>query len=156
MHGGRRIGRYHGGWPQSAHNRKNARQALYKALGLSWFGGAPRKQKTVKTMVERAKETLGRAVAELEAAIPVDTRTLPVEELTGAQALGRASLAGLHQLIRIIEQPIDPDDLKQQRLIGDMALGANKLLQRHAQGERNHDLVAKLLAILEAEKAPAE
>jgi hypothetical protein len=107
-------------------------------------------------MVEEAKATIGQAIEELTAALPVDVRSLPIEELTGPQALGRASLLGLHQLCRIVEQPLDMDNLKQQRLIGDMALGANKLLKSHAEGERNHDLIGRLLAALEAEKTPVE
>ncbi len=155
FHGGRRIGRYHGGWPASAHKRSAAMLALYRALGLSWPGGRPRKIEKVMSMVEQAKTAIGQAVMELEEALPPDIMKVPVDQLTAPQALGRASLVGLHQLVRIVEQKIIKKDLKQQRLIGDMALGANKLLQRHAQGERNHDLIGKLLAALEAEKAPA-
>lgn len=136
--------------------RFEAKRALYRALGLPWFGGAPRKREKVLSMAEEAKAAVSTAIVELEELLPLDVRTLPIDQLTAPQALGRASLAGLHQLVRIVEQPLDFDDLKQVRLIGDMALGANKLLQRHAQGERNHDLIGKLLAALEAEKTPAE
>jgi len=84
--------------------------------------------------------------------LPPDIMTVPIESLSAPQALGRVSLSGLYQLARIVEQPLDMDNLKQQRLIGDMALGANKLLKSHAEGERNHDLIGRLLAALEAEK----
>lgn len=107
-------------------------------------------------MVDEAKVTIGQAIVELEEALPPDIMKVPIESLSGAQALGRVSLSGLYQLGRIVEQPLDLDNLKQQRLIGDMALGANKLLKSHAEGERNHDLIGRLLAALEAEKAPAE
>ncbi len=156
-HGGRRIGPYNPrGFQPAAVARFEAKRALYRAIGLPWPGGRPRQIKQVMSMVEQAKETITTAIVELEEALPPDIMKVPVEMLTAPQALGRASLVGLHQLVRIVEQKIIKKDLKQQRLIGDMALGANKLLQRHAQGERNHDLIGKLLAALEAEKAPAE
>ncbi len=122
-------------------------------MGLAWPGGKHRKPAKVMTMAEEAKVTITHAIAELEAQFPADVRNLPVEELSAPQALGRASLMGLHQLVRIVEMELDPDNLKQLRLIGDMALGANKLLQQHAEGERNKDLIGKLLAAMEAEKA---
>jgi len=141
------------GWPKEAWARRAARQALYRAMGLPWHGGTPRKPAKVLTMAEEAKLNLDRAIVELEATLPPDVRDLPIDQLTAPQALGRASLVGLHQLVRIVEQPLDFENLKQLRLVGDMALGANKLLQRHAQGERNHDLIGKLLAAVAAEEA---
>jgi hypothetical protein len=154
FHGGKAYGSPIGAWRNQgpAWAKAKARQALYKALGLSWPGGGPRKPERVMTMVEEAKVKVARAIVKLEAVLPVDVRRLPIEELTAPQALGRASLMGLHQLVRIVEQPLDPENLKQMRLIGDMALGANKLLQKHAEGERNHDLIGKLLAAIAAEK----
>jgi hypothetical protein len=104
-------------------------------------------------MAEQAKEAIGSAMAELKDALPLDIMKVPLESLAPAQALGRIALNGLYQLARIVEQPLDMDNLKQQRLIGDMALGANKLLQRHAQGERQHDMIGKLIAAIEAEEA---
>jgi len=152
FHGGNSIHNHRPGLSASALRAVASKQALYKAVGLPWHGGAPRKVERVRTMVERAVVVAERAIAELEAAVPVDVRTLPVEDLTPPQALGLGSLLGLQQLVRIVRQPLDLDSLKQQRLIGDMALGMNKLLQRHAEGERSHDLIGKLLAAIEAEK----
>lgn len=105
-------------------------------------------------MVEEAKAKVSHAIVELEAAVPPDVRNLPIEELTAPQALGRASLSGLYQLIRIIEQPIDPENLKHMRIIGDMALGANRLLQKHGTDARKLNLIDKLIDAMEAEKAP--
>jgi hypothetical protein len=154
-HGGKLFGSPIGAWRNlgPAHAQAKRKQALYKALGLSWPGGHHRKPERVMTMVEEAKMVLQQGIAEMEAALPLDALRLRVEELTAAQALGRASLVGLHQLVRIVEMPFEPENLKQMRLIGDMALGVNKLLQRHAEGERSHDLIGKLLAAIEAEKA---
>lgn len=79
-----------------------------------------------------------------------------IESLAPATALGRAALSGLRQLIRIIEQPLDLGDLKQQRLIGDMSLGASRLLARAAEGEfrgRRSDTIDRLLREIAAEKA---
>jgi hypothetical protein len=154
-HGGKLFGSPIGAWRNlgPAHAQAKRKQALYKALGLSWPGWGHRKPERVRTMVEEAKVVLQQGIVELETALPVDVRRLPIEELTAPQALGRASLMGLYQLVRIVEMELDPENLKQMRLIGDMALGANKLLQRHAEGERSHDLIGKLLAAIEAEKA---
>lgn len=107
-------------------------------------------------MVDEAKATISSAIVELEDALPPDIMKVPIESLSAPQALGRVSLSGLYQLGRIVEQKIRTKDLKQQRLIGDMALGANKLLKSHADGERNTDLIGRLLQLLEEEKAPAE
>jgi hypothetical protein len=122
-------------------------------MGLRWPGGAPRKIEKVLSMAEEAKATIGAAIVELEAALPVDIMSGPIEGLPAAHALARVSLSGLYQLGRIVEQPLDMDNLKQQRLIGDMALGANKLFKSHAEGERNTDLIGRLLELLEAEKS---
>src|SRR5262249_23186340 len=57
-----------------------------------------------------------------------------IESLSLPEALG-AALSGINQLIRIIEQPLDPAVLKQQRLIGEMSLGAGRLYMSAAEGE---------------------
>ena len=73
-----------------------------------------------------------------------------------AEALGRAALSGSYQLIRIIEQELDFNDLKQQRLIGDMSAVALRLFVRAADGEykaRQTDALGELLAEIRAERA---
>jgi hypothetical protein len=109
------------------------------AAGLKAAGGRPRKLHPVARMAEQAKRHLVERASELEAELPVDVVTAPIESLEPPEALGRATLSGIHQLIRIIEQPLDMSGgataLKQQRLIGDLALGAGKLFMRVAEDE---------------------
>lgn len=77
----------------------------------------------------------------------------PVDNMTPAELLARASVRGLQQLYAIIDAPLDPDDVKQRRLIGDMAFAANKLFQRAASGERHDDVLRRLAELMEAEAA---
>jgi hypothetical protein len=101
-----------------------------------------------------AKDRLEADLATLSRELmPVDG--LPIEQLPAPQALGRAALGGLQQLIRIIEQPLDLDDLKQQRLVGDMSVAACKLFMRAAEGEfqaRKQGALEQLLAEIRAAK----
>ena len=128
-------------------------------LGLRVPGGRPRKFEKVQTMAEQAKRELVARAVELEARLPADVMTRPVESLAPAEALGRAALSGIHQLIRIIEEPLqmglEPEALKQRRLIGDMSLGAGKLYMRAAEGEfqqRRPGALDELLAEIRAAK----
>ncbi len=135
--------------------RKRKIELLHR-MGLKASGGRPPGRRKVIGMVERAKAELVRAAGELEAALPAEVITRPIESLSAPEALGRASLSGLHQLARLIEEPLDPDDVKQRRLIGDMALGVNRLFMRAAEGEfraRHDDVLGKLLKSIRAEKA---
>lgn len=105
-------------------------------------------------MAEEAKVHLGAQVDELSAQLPATVMDRPHDLLMPAEALGRAAMSGLHRLIEIVETPLDKDDLKQMRLIGDMALGACKLFMRAAEGEfrqRNSDNLGKLLEMLRKE-----
>jgi hypothetical protein len=56
-------------------------------------------------------------------------------------------------LIRIIEEPLqmglEPEALKQRRLIGDMSLGAGKLYMRAAEGEFQQRKAGALDQLLE-------
>lgn len=125
-------------------------------MGLKVPGGRPPGRGKVTSMADRAKVVLLAQAGELEAGLPADIMERPVESLPPAAALGRAALSGLRQLIRIIEQPLNLEDLKQQRLLGDMSLGAVKMLARTAEGEfraRRSDAIEKLLAQIAAENA---
>src|SRR5262249_24873817 len=118
------------------------------AMGLKATGGRPRGTGKVRTMAERATEQIRQEIAERAAGTPADIPARPIESLAPAEALGRAALAGLHQLIRLIEQPIAESDVKQQRLIGDLALGVNRLFVRAAGAEfrdRRNDALQELL-----------
>lgn len=165
--------RFHGGKPRPQtgyHNTAPASRvrkrwlALLHAQGRRHPGGKPRKLKTVLTMAEEAKAVLVEARRELEGALPRDILTRDIKTLTPAEALGRAALSGTHQLVRIIEQPLDlrenkedappkSDELKLQRLIGDMSNIALNALRRGASAERAGDALGELLAEIRAEKA---
>ena len=112
-----------------------------------------------------AKAQLNTAIVEMKGSIMPEIMEKPVAELTAPEALARASLSGLQQLVRIIEQPLDlraesgdivmPHELKMQRLVGDMAFGANRLFARVAEGElrgRQADALGKLLAEIASAK----
>jgi hypothetical protein len=131
-------------------------------LGLPWYGGAPRKPERVRSMAEKAVALIEDEVRELEARLPQDVMLAPLEELNGAELMARGSLEGLRQLNRIIAQPMDIEGtireqdvfgLKQQRLVGDMAHALLKQARERAEGERNYDLIGRLLAAMAAEKA---
>ncbi len=136
------------------------KQALFRALGIPWYGGRPRKPRVVLSLVQEAKRHMAQEIAKLEAALPPDILKRKVETLSAPEALGRASLSGFHKLVHLIEQPIvvrkrrkDPppsiEELKLQRLVGDMSLGAGKLFARVAEGQlraREGDALERLLA----------
>jgi hypothetical protein len=112
-------------------------------------------------MAEKAVALIDAEVRELEARLPQDVMLAPLEELNGAELMARGSLEGLRQLNRIIAQPMDIEGtireqdvfgLKQQRLVGDMAHALLKQARERAEGERNYDLIGRLLAAMAAEK----
>lgn len=159
MHGGtQRRGIVRGRNTAKATERRKVWLALLHALGLRHPGGRPRKLRQTQNLVREAKATMASAIAGLESVMPTGVMSKPIEELTAPEALGRASLSGLYQLVRLIEQPLDvrqkrdhqvlPHELKVQRLVGDMALAANKLFARVAEGElrgRQADALGRLL-----------
>jgi hypothetical protein len=123
-------------------------------------------KKQVETMAEEAKIVLHEAQQQLEEVLPADILTRDVATLSPAEALGRAALSGTHQLVRIIEQPLDlregdpkvvpppkADELKLQRLIGEMSNIAINALRRNATKEHDDTALDELLAEIRAEKA---
>jgi hypothetical protein len=107
-------------------------------------------------MAEKALKIIEEEIAELETALPADIMSAELDTLNGAELMARGSLSGLRQLNRIIEQPIYIEDqtawsLKQQRLVGDMAHALLKQARERAEGERNYDLIGRLLAAMAAE-----
>ena len=119
-------------------------------MGLPWYGGRPRKLGKVLTMAERAVAVLGPVIE----ATAVEVVDKPVEAMNPAELLGATSLQGLRRLHEIVSEPLDPDDLKQRRLVGDMAVAVNKLFMRAAEGEfraRRDDALGRLLALIAAD-----
>lgn len=141
--------------------RKAQLRAQRAALGLPWYGGAPRKPERVRSMAEKAVALIEEEVRELEARLPGDIMVADPETLNGAELMARGALEGLRQLRLIIVQPLDIEGtireesawgLKQQRLVGDMAHALLKQARERAEGERNYDLIGRLLAAMAAEK----
>jgi hypothetical protein len=108
-------------------------------------------------MAERAKEEISQEIVELEAALPSDVMTRPIGELTPAEALARVSLKGLRRLDEIMTVPVtDQMDVREKRLIGDMAVAACKMFMRAAEGEfqaRKAGALDELLAEIREAKA---
>ncbi len=163
-HGGFAKGGYFGQPIHQAHAALRRSQARMKALGLPWYGGRPRKLGKVQAMAERAKTQLEVALAEYGIAGPgehagsleVIAGPKPVTAMSAAEALGATSLKGLQRLYEIVCEPLNPEDLKQRRLVADVAIAANKLFMQAAEGQfrqRRDDAVVELLERLALERA---
>jgi hypothetical protein len=166
LHGGKLTGGYRGQPIWQANKALHAKQVLWRELGLSWYGGRPRKRSAVAAMAEEAKVHLVGQIEAIEKRLPVDVRDRPIGELSHAEALGRAALSGLHRLVEIVEMPLwdpDPGDLhqatvalKQIRLVGDMARASGGLYMQAAEAEfqgRKMDRIAEILARLDDAQA---
>lgn len=102
-----------------------------------------------------ARELLGDAIERLGAALPVAVASGETAPETPAQLLNVVARRGLEQLFRIVDQELDMENLKQQRLVGDMSIAVGKLLMRAAESEfrvRRDDAVTQLLELLAAEE----
>ena len=143
-----------------------ARQALYKSLGLRWPGGVPqRSPELTHNAIWKAKRMVADAKDNLSAALPEivnssDDRALT--ELTPAEALARVAWKGLQRLDEIMSIPLPLDDpieirenIKTWRLVGDMAVAANRLLAQVGEGDarvQRDQQLAMLLAEIRREK----
>jgi hypothetical protein len=112
-------------------------------------------------MAEKAVALIDAEVQEFEARLPGEIMVADPLTLNGAELMARGALEGLRQLRLIIVQPLDIEGtireesnwgLKQQRLVGDMAHVLLKQARERAEGERNYDLIGRLLAAMAAEK----
>lgn len=138
---------------------KNLR--IRQAMGLRQPGGKPRKDRgKVEKMIAKAKRQLEIAL-EMQAPAPLTPETaasvpaLPAQG-SAADLLSHAAHQGLQRLYEIVSTPVDWDDLKQVRLIGDMALGVSRLALRAAEGEfraRRDDALTRLLEEIQRERA---
>ena len=166
-HGGLSTGWRHAGVRNTAASLGiiHARQRLWRSLGIPW-PSRRRSVEEVRNLAEEAKAVLeplviGFEAMEAEGKVPAKA----IAELTPAELLSQGTGRGLQQVIAIIGQPLTRDadgklcDLKQQRLIGDLALGMTRLFVRAAESEfraRHDDVLDKLLAMIEAEKVKKE
>ncbi len=97
--------------------------------------------------MDEARDKIASDIVTLEAALPGLASGSPGEQL------GRAAISGLTKLEQIIALPLNEDDPKQMRLIGDMSLGVCKLFQRAAEGAFRAQEGNALLQLLEQLKA---
>jgi hypothetical protein len=170
MHGGTNPGRP----PHApvvmgpAWKARNQRQALYKLMGLPWPGGPHRTHAVTLSVIAKAKQTVARNKRDLSTALPDiiklarDRRPLAELNVTPAEALARVAWKGLEQLDRILSITLPKDDpieirenIKTLRLVGDMAVAANRLLAQIGEGgarvQRDTQL-AMLLAEIRRDK----
>jgi hypothetical protein len=126
-----------------------------QAFGLKAPGGRPRKIGRVRCIAAEAAERLAIVVAELGQKI-VEHRAseaLP----SAASVLNEAAYQGASRLLEICSMPIDMEQPKVARLIGDMSAAVLRLDMRVVEGEyraRRDGAMAALLAEI-AEEARA-
>jgi hypothetical protein len=150
-------------WQAFAKWQKNL--AIRHAMGLKQRGGKPRGRKRSETLVAKAKQQLEIV---LEAARPEgrpDMTTREIAQLpptplpadaSHARILGMAALEGAKRLYEIVCMPLDWGDLKQVRLIGDMALGTSRLVVKAAQQEQHDHTLQKLLEEIQRDRGQAK
>jgi hypothetical protein len=141
---------------------RDQRQALYKSLGMRWPGGSPRTHAVTLSAIAKAKQTVARNKRDLSAALPdiiklaSDKRSLAELKLSPSQALARVAWKGLEQLDRILSITLPKDDpieirenIKTLRLVGDMAVAANRLLAQVGEGGARVQRDTQLAMLLE-------
>jgi hypothetical protein len=141
MHGGRNYGAgaalvWRPGL-EAAWRGRRAYIARRHALGLKAPGGRP-SGRWWRRPVDERERTL-RRMADLIEKLPAPPAK-PIAEWSLPELLTDTARMGLIQLHGIISQPLklkqcsddqlDPDELKLQRLVGELGLGADKLLAR--------------------------
>jgi hypothetical protein len=156
MHGGTRRGRlpYYQIDPTNRNKALATKRALYKQLGLLWPGG--RRHHTVERQM-MARKIVARTKKELATGLPnVIADTRPLAELAPTEALARIAWKGLERLDEILSIEIPKDDklemrenMKIWRLVGDMALGANRLLAHVGEGGARVQRDQQLALLLE-------
>jgi len=90
----------------------------------------------------------------------------PIEQWSLPELLNDTARRGLIQLHGIISQPLklkqapddrlDPEELKLQRLVGELGLGADKLLARVQESELHHEQRQDWLEMLRQRMEEAE
>lgn len=167
---GKRRCRIHGGtstrnlrinpWGKPQWEARARKQALMRALGLPWYGGAPKRKATLR-MADKAI-----AVAnEILEMLPVP-RNVPDEQKGSVELLGEGVRNGLlltrdtvilgrDALAAYHAAPADEKrlDLKLLGTANITALGLIKLGLKAADTGKRNDIISKLFAAMEAEKA---
>src|SRR5215831_3207092 len=134
-----------------------------RAPGLKAPGGRPSGRWWKRAVDER--ERILRSMADLIEKLPTPP-TKSIEEWSLPELLNDTARVGLMRLHSIISQPLklkqSPDDrldreeLKLQRLVGELGLGADKLLARVGEAELHQQERADALELLAKKMAEAE
>jgi hypothetical protein len=167
MHGGKTIF----GRPNPAactHEAKWAgrarKQAIMRAMGLPWYGGAPKRRATL-TMADKAIRIIDEEIALLPA-----PRDVPDSEKGDLEIFGegvRASVVLLRDTVKLGQalliaadgkaltsvKDMHPQDLKLLGMAQITALGITKQGFKAADRQQRNDIITKLLAAIAAEKA---
>ncbi len=171
---GKRRCKFHGGmsisrtWNTTGRKYQWAgslrKQALLRALGLPWYGGAPKKKVTL-TMAEKAIQVLDEVVDQLPA-----PRDVPDSEKGDLEIFGegvRASCILLRDTVylgqRVMLDPetgerltsvaaMHPQDLKLLGMAQITALGVTKQGFKAADRAQRNDIIGQLLAQIAAEQ----
>ena len=156
LHGGKSFGPGPGVLPWGPAQWVPVRrmQAIRKALGLPWYGGRPRKRKTL-TMADQAIE-LANDILEL---LPTP-RNVPDDQKGSAELLGEGVRNGLllnRDTVLLGREMLARDgefvNLKLLSAANLTALGLVKLGLKAADTGSRNDIIGKLIAAIEAEKA---
>ena len=161
---GKKRCRWHGGLGNCANHHptgrqyqwkaRAAKQALMRALGLPWYGGAPKRTATL-TMADKAIALANDILEQLPT-----PRDVPDDEKGNVELLGEGVRAGLLLLRDTVklgqaELLLGRENIN-FKLLGQAnlsALGTVKLGLKAADTGRRNDVIGKLLAAIEAEKA---
>lgn len=102
-----------------------------------------------KSVLDQAIEVFGQATgAKSAGSLEVVAGPKPVEAMTASELLSETAMLGLRRLREIVSLPLDRDDPKQMRLIGDMSLGSIKVFQRAAEASlqaKQQDRIGEIL-----------
>jgi hypothetical protein len=165
LHGGKGGAPYNPrGWQPGAHRGRDKKQAVLRALGLPWYGGAP-KQKVTLSMAEKAIRILDETVALLP-----EPRDVPDAEKGDVEIFAegvRASCILLRDTVRLGQRlmrdeegnaiesvaQMHPQNLKFLGMAQITALGVTKQGWKAADRSQRNVIIGNLLAAIAAEKA---
>ncbi len=163
-HGGLSTGaRQPLGWPRRAHEQHMVRHGILRALGLPWYGGAPKKKVTL-SMAEKAIVALDEVVELMPA-----PRDAPDDQKGDLEIFGegvRASCILLRDTVylglRVMRDgegnelssvaEMHPQDLKLLGMAQITALGVTKQGFKAADRAQRNDIIGQLLAQIAAEQ----
>lgn len=165
IHGGHNRAPYNPrGWQPATHQARDKKQAVLRALGLPWYGGAP-KRKVTLSMAQKAIKILDETLAVLPA-----PRDVPDSEKGDVEIFSegvRASCILLRDTVRLGQRlmldeegnqlesvaQMAPQNLKFLGMAQITALGVTKQGWKAADRQARNDIIGNLLAAMAAEEA---